>query len=297
MSRLDFEIRDFSPVHTFECGQCFRWNREADGSYSGIASGRLVNLEFIPSPEDSLAGTLRLHNATEDDRAFWTDYFDLDTDYGAIKADLGRRDPILAKAVAFGGGMRILRQEPWETLVSFILSANNNIPRIRQCIESLADNFGTPAGAYRGKARHSLPSPEVLAALTPEDLAVCRMGYRAPYLVGAAREISLRGIGEMEGCLGELPGVGPKVAGCIRLFSLACHQAFPIDVWVRRTMSRLYGFDEKDSKGMAAFALENFGEKAGIAQQYLFYYTRSGGGLDEPRPEPSGNEKEPGPSC
>lgn len=278
MKSIEFDVRDFDPAHIFECGQCFRWNRTEDGSYIGVASGRIVRLVFEPRPGEPLNGTLRLENAGEEDRTFWHDYFDLGTDYGAIKADLAKRDPHLAAAVAFGGGMRILRQDPWETVVSFILSANNNIPRIKKCVESLARHFGEPAGEFFGQAYYNLPRPSVLSALSPKDLAVCRLGYRAAYLVGAARELEERGIGELESCLSDLPGVGPKVAGCILLFSKARHQAFPIDVWVRKTMKSLYGFDEKDNAGMTAFARTHFGERAGIAQQYLFYYMRSGGG-------------------
>jgi N-glycosylase/DNA lyase len=267
-SELRIDVTDFHPDHTLDCGQCFRWNREPDGSYTGIASGRIVNLRF-------LSGAIVLDNANESDREFWTDYFDLSTDYTAIKATLAAADPIVAEAIDFGGGMRILRQEPWETLVSFILSANNNIPRIKKCVESLALNFGEEAGTYRGKTYYNLPTPDVLASLSPEDLDVCKLGYRAKYLISTANEIKYRGIETMEDCIRDLSGVGPKVANCILLFSLAQLHRFPIDVWVRKVMHQLYGFDEKDTKGMAAFADRTFGPYAGIAQQYLFYYMRS----------------------
>lgn len=281
---MRINITDFHPDHTLDCGQCFRWNKEPDGSYTGIASGRIVNLTFEPDgasgaskPEDGtlLTGAIILENADEGDRAFWENYFDLGTDYGEIKRSLSAADPIVADAIAFGGGMRILRQEPWETLVSFILSANNNIPRIKKCVESLAFHFGEPAGVYRGKLYYNLPTPEQLACLTPEDLDVCKLGYRAKYLISTANEIMYRGIETLEDCIGGLSGVGPKVENCILLFSLAQLHRFPIDVWVRKVMHQLYGFDEKDTKGMTAFADRVFGPYAGIAQQYLFYYMRS----------------------
>jgi N-glycosylase/DNA lyase len=279
-NELRMNITDFHPDHTLDCGQCFRWNKEPDGSYTGIASGRIVNLTFQPEAattgdSNPLCGTLILDNADEEDRAFWETYFDLATNYGEIKRSLGDADTTVAKAIQFGGGMRILRQEPWETLVSFILSANNNIPRIKKCVESLAFHFGEPAGVYRGKLYYDLPTPERLASLTPEDLDVCKLGYRAKYLISTANEIMYRGIETLEDCIGGLSGVGPKVANCILLFSLAKLHCFPIDVWVRKVMHELYGFDEKDTKGMTAFADRVFGPYAGIAQQYLFYYMRS----------------------
>lgn len=274
MNELRINVSDFHPDHTLDCGQCFRWNKEQDSSYTGIVSGRIVNLTFLPG-DIPLGGTMVLNNATEEDRAFWVDYFDLNTDYGLIKKSLSAADPIVAQAIGFGGGMRILRQEPWETLVSFILSANNNIPRIKKCVESLALHFGEEAGTYQGKAYYNLPSPDVLASLSVEDLDVCKLGYRAKYLISTATEIKYRGIETLEDCIHDLSGVGPKVANCILLFSLARLHRFPIDVWVRKVMHELYGFDQNDTKAMTEFADRVFGPYAGIAQQYLFYYMRS----------------------
>jgi N-glycosylase/DNA lyase len=274
MSELRIKVKDFHPDHTLDCGQCFRWTNEPDGSYTGIVDRRIVNLTFLPEASP-LVGTIVLENAEEKDRAFWIDYFDLDTDYSIIKKSLSEADPIVAQAIEFGGGMRILRQEPWETLVSFILSANNNIPRIKKCVESLAMNFGEEAGTYRGKTYYNLPTPDVLAALSTEELDVCKLGYRAKYLISTANEIKYRGIETLEDCIHSLSGVGPKVANCILLFSLARLHRFPIDVWVRKVMHELYGFEETDTKAMTAFADRVFGPYAGIAQQYLFYYMRS----------------------
>jgi N-glycosylase/DNA lyase len=234
---MRINITDFHPDHTLDCGQCFRWNKEPDGSYTGIADRRIVNLTF--QPKAAAPGA----------------------------ANVGHDDTLT--------GMRILRQEPWETLVSFILSANNNIPRIKKCVESLAFHFGEPAGVYRGKLYYALPTPERLASLTLEELDVCKLGYRAKYLISTANEIMYRGVETLEDCIGGLSGVGPKVENCILLFSLAQLHRFPIDVWVRKVMHELYGFDEKDTKGMTAFADRVFGPYAGIAQQYLFYYMRS----------------------
>lgn len=288
-------VKDFNLDHIFDCGQCFRWSRQEDGSYTGIAMGKAVNvsLKEVPAGEGPSRLDLVIDNCTEEDfEKIWRPYLDLDRDYGAIKATLAESDQVMAKAIEGGSGIRILKQELWETMVSFIISQNNNIPRIKGCIENLARLFGEPAGEYGGVEYFNVPSAEVMSGLTAEDLAPCRLGYRAPYLVETARQVMERGGVEAvaadleaartpeEACeyLRGFQGVGPKVASCIALFGLGRLEAFPIDVWVRRVMNRLYGIDEKDIKGMNAYAAEHFGVNGGIAQQYLFYYIR---GLDE----------------
>ena len=302
------DVKDFNLDHIFDCGQCFRWSRQPDGSYTGIAMGKPVNvsLKEVPAGEGSGADVsaepdgcasprldLVIDNCSADDfEKIWRSYLDLDRDYGAIKAALSESDEVMAKAISGGEGIRILRQELWETMVSFIISQNNNIPRIKGCIEKLARLFGEPAGEYGGVEYYNVPSPEVMAELTAEDLAPVRLGYRAPYLVETAKQVEAKGGMDVvaaelaatgtpeEACeyLRGFQGVGPKVASCIALFGLGCLEAFPIDVWVRRVMNRLYGIDEKDIKGMNAYAAEHFGANGGIAQQYLFYYIR---GLDD----------------
>lgn len=302
------DVKDFNLDHIFDCGQCFRWSRQPDGSYTGIAMGKPVNvsLKEVPAGEGSGADVsaepdacvsprldLVIDNCSADDfEKIWRSYLDLDRDYGAIKAALSESDEVMAKAISGGEGIRILRQELWETMVSFIISQNNNIPRIKGCIEKLARIFGEPAGEYGGVEYYNVPSPEVMAGLTAEDLAPVRLGYRAPYLVETAKQVEAKGGMDVvaaelaatgtpeEACeyLRGFQGVGPKVASCIALFGLGCLEAFPIDVWVRRVMNRLYGIDEKDIKGMNAYAAEHFGANGGIAQQYLFYYIR---GLDD----------------
>lgn len=305
-------VKDFNLDHIFDCGQCFRWTRQEDGSYTGIAMGKPVNVSLKESAgvgsaggADSAGGRpgpdecdgrrldLVIDNCSEEDfETIWKGYLDLDRDYGKIKETLSASDEVMAKAISGGEGIRILRQELWETIVSFIISQNNNIPRIKGCIENLARLFGEPAGEYGGVQFYNVPSPEVMAGLTAEDLAPVRLGYRAPYLVETARQVMERGgmdaiAAELEAArtpeeaceyLRGFQGVGPKVASCIALFGLGRLEAFPIDVWVRRVMNRLYGIDEKDIKGMNAYAAEHFGANGGIAQQYLFYYIR---GLDE----------------
>lgn len=272
-------ISDFDLSHTFECGQCFRWNREEDGSYTGVACGRAVNLQLD-------GGTLFIENSTREEfEGFWYDYLDLGRDYGAVKKRLSGEDETMSRAVAFGNGIRLLRQDPWETVVSFLISQNSNIARIRRCIDLLCRSFGKPIGFYRGEERFSFPQPESLAVLEPEDLSECRLGYRDKYVIQAARAVAEDGGAALlsmreKGCeealdyVRSLYGVGPKVADCILLFGLAKYGSFPLDVWMKRVMSQLYGFDPKDVKGMKAHAEKRFGDLGGFAQQYLFYYAK-----------------------
>lgn len=276
-------VKDFNADHIFDCGQCFRWQRQDDGSYVGPAMNRVVEI----AEND---GVLTVNNCNEDDfNNIWRDYLDLGRDYGALKKNLGAADEAIRAATEYGYGIRILKQDFWEAVVSFIISQNNNIPRIKGCIEALCKNFGEPIGEYKGKLYFAIPSPERLASLTPEDLAACRMGYRAPYLIKTAQQMLAKG-GPSAVCaelmsaadpiteLQAFCGVGPKVAACISLFGLGRTEAFPIDVWMRRVMNRLYGIAETDMKSMSAYAREHFGEYGGIAQQYLFYYIR---GIDK----------------
>jgi len=179
----------------------------------------------------------------------------------------------MKKAIEHGCGIRILRQQPWEALVSFIISQNNNIPRIKKNINGLSSSFGEPAGNYGGKDYYDIPTPDVLACLTLDDLAPLHLGYRARYLIETAKAVCSGKKIEADH-LTDFCGVGPKVANCVALFALDRFESFPIDTWVRQLMHEFYGFDEKDVKGMASFAEDRFGEYGGIAQQYLFYYMR-----------------------
>ena len=276
-------IKDFNTDHIFDCGQCFRWVRQEDGSYIGPAMGKVVRVAFDE-------GTLTIDNADEKDYStIWKSYLDLDRDYGRIKDELFAKDEAMKTAGEYGYGIRILNQDFWETVISFIISQNNNIPRIKGCIEALCQNFGECIGEYPGKEYYAIPSPEKLASLTAEDLAPCRLGYRAPYLIKTAEQFIAKGgpeavRSEMAKAadpiqeLQQFCGIGPKVAACISLFGLGRFDAFPVDVWMRRVMNRIYGIDEKDVKSMKKYAEEHFGDYGGIAQQYLFYYIRS---LDE----------------
>lgn len=284
MQYIAENIRDFNLDHIFDCGQCFRWERQPDGSYTGIARGKIVNMRYERKDFDkefagkakAAAGRLIIDNCTEEDfQKIWRPYLDLDRDYGKIKERLSSGDPVMERAVKHGDGIRILRQELWETILSFIISQNNHIPRIKGCIEKLAVLFGQPAGTYEGRAWYSLPGPEALASLSEADLAEVRLGYRSKYILGTAQAVVRDGLPQNAQQLAALPGVGPKVAACILLFGMGKYDAFPVDVWMARVMHQLYGLDQKDRRAMEAYAAAHFGQLGGFAQQYLFYYIRN----------------------
>ena len=294
-------VRDFDSEQTFDCGQCFRWRKLNDGSWIGLAGDRGAHV-LTEECEDGSRNLTIIEFAGPDfdkkeAKAFWEHYLDLSRDYSGIKRKLSRGDRKMKEATKCGGGIHILNQDLWEMILSFIISQNNNIPRIKGCIERLADCAGRPlknidkeylsgvldkggATAAKGGAAEvdlvlkALPSPKKLAAMNVEDLASVRLGYRAKYLIEASKEVQEKG---MPGTYDEvlaLTGVGPKVANCIGLFGLHETDSFPIDVWVKRVMNELYDFNESDLKGMEAYADEHFGELSGFAQQYLFYYIR-----------------------
>ena len=276
-------VKDFHLDHIFDCGQCFRWEKQEDGSYIGPALGKIVK---ISTKDDAGDTKVILDNCSQKDyEELWCSYLDMDRDYGLIKTALTEADEILKRAAEYGYGIRILKQDFWETVVSFIISQNNNIPRIKGCIESICKSFGEFIGEYEGKEYYAIPTPEVMAKLSVEDLGSARLGYRAKYLIETAKQMLEEGGPEAvrmrlvssDNPIDELQrftGIGPKVAACISLFGLGRMDAFPIDVWMRRVMNQLYGIDEKDIKTMKKYALEHFGEHGGIAQQYLFYYIR-----------------------
>jgi N-glycosylase/DNA lyase len=269
-------VRDFDPVHIFECGQCFRWYREPDGSYTGVVRGKAANVSYEP-------GVLTLDNVTaEDFMQVWFDYFDLGRDYGEIKKAVSV-DPIMEKAVEFGGGIRLLRQEPWEALMSFIISANNRIPRIMSIILQLSKLFGDEI-EYRGSKFYSFPDAGRLAACSLEQIGECRAGYRCEYIHTTAAEVAKNGYdherlsgmetGEARKELLRFKGVGNKVADCALLYGGIKYDVFPVDVWVKRVMEELYFKREASFAEIQRFASEKFGRYAGFAQQYLFYYAR-----------------------
>lgn len=253
-----------------ESGQCFRWEHVAPLEWRIVAFGRSLYAAH------ACPGVLRL-SCTEDEFAsVWRDYLDLDEDYAGIRGRVVReRDPFLASAMDAGRGIRILRQDLWETLVSFIISQNRNIGAIRRSIELLAKRCGEPLVDVRGRCYHAFPGPDAVAGLTDADLRACGLGYRAPYVHGAAVAVAtgkcdleaLRGAPDSEALerLMRLKGVGVKVASCVILFGLHRLDAFPVDVWIRRALERAYP---------DGFPFSEYSPYNGVYQQYLFAYLR-----------------------
>ena len=263
-------VCDFDLPRIFECGQCFRWNADENGVYTGVAFGRAARIE-------RRGGEILISGSAEDFENIWRGYFDLGLDYAAIRQSLCIND-YMCEATAFGAGIRILRQDMWEALCSFIISQCNNIPRIKKIIETLCRLYGSPFSALGGEF-FSFPDAGTLAGLSPDDLAPLRCGYRAPYIISAARAVSEGRIdldalskGDPDTALRTLKtlnGVGDKVANCAVLFGLHMLDAFPVDVWMKKAIRNHCGPD---------FDPSVFSPYAGIAQQYMFYYERSGPG-------------------
>lgn len=269
---------DFEPKHVFECGQCFRWLREDDGSYTGVVQGKVINVK----KENDL---IIFDNTNKEDfENIWFDYFDLGRNYGEIKNQLKVMDEYLEKATEFGKGIRILQQDGWEMLISFIISANNRIPMIQRAINNLSERYGKFIGEYRGKKYYAFPTPEELSTVSVEDIRACQTGFRDKYIKSVVDYVnendedvlSYRKLDTSE-CIKELVkfnGVGPKVADCIALFGMQKYDTFPVDVWVKRVMEEFYVEDNLSLPKIRKFALDKFGDLAGFAQQYLFYYAR-----------------------
>lgn len=270
---------DFDLAHIFECGQCFRFDKAQTGAYIGTAYGKTVKI----SKTDEV---ITLHQTSMADfNEIWYSFLDLDRNYSQIKAELTKNgDPVMKAAVSCGSGIRILRQDLWETIISFIISASNNIPRIKKIISLLCNNFGEQH-EYMGNTYYSFPSPEKIASLDISDLSVIRAGFRDKYILACARDIVSGKIDldkirssptlDAKSLLMNISGIGNKVSDCILLFGLNRFNSFPVDVWIKRVMEFCYfNAEEQTIRTISDFAAERFGELGGIAQQYLFFYAR-----------------------
>ena len=273
-----FELRDI-----FECGQCFRWNKQEDGSYTGVFKNNVLNVKknkdeiiFEGICENEIQQTVE-------------NYFDLNRNYEKIKEQLSKIDQNMKMSIEYGNGIRILNQDLWETIISFIISANNNSPRIKGIIERLSEKYGDEI-KYKGNKYYTFPTPEQLKNVTVEEYRKLGLGFRDIRLYETTKMILNKQVDienmknnpntiEVREELLKLSGVGPKVADCILLFSdLKRFEVFPIDVWVRRVMNDLYIKNEDETKvnkkQIEKIANEKFGDLAGLAQQYLFYWRR-----------------------
>jgi len=277
-------INSFNLKHIFECGQCFRWNEEADGSYTGVINTGVLNVKQEGNK------TIFKGIINGDIKKVCNEYFDLKEDYEKIKNSLSKIDENMENSIRYGNGIRILKQDLWEMIISFIISANNNIPRIKGIIERISKKYGKEI-AWNGNKYYTFPTPEELKNASIQDLRNLGLGFRDVRVYETTKMIYLKQIDldilremkdveSLRNILLSLPGVGPKVADCIMLFSLKKLEVFPIDVWVRRVMSELYFENEKNEKGASSSQIQEiaktkYGNLAGIAQQYLFYWRRA----------------------
>lgn len=289
-------IEDFHLAQTLECGQCFHFEKVGENDYFLSAKGRFLH---ICQQEDCSVIFYDTDKRTFED--IWVDYFDLERDYGAIKRAILGKDDKLKAPMDMMWGIRILNQSFFETMISFIISQNKQIPHIKKIVSDLSVRYGSLAeGAEKEYERDSIatetsgegvknkgvfynfPSAKKLIEAGEEGLKECKTGFRAPYIMDACRrfdageldEKMLRGL-DYESVMCELMkvhGIGEKVANCIALFGLSKRNAFPVDVWIKRIMEELYIGHEADKKEIGRLAQGLFGEYGGYAQQYLFYY-------------------------
>lgn len=258
-------VTDFYMEQTFNCGQCFRWNKECE-AFVGFAGSWLCRVSLENG--DMLVEKLRGEGDMQRFAAYMADYLSLNVDYGALKEKFSA-DETMKRAIAFAPGIRVLNQPFFETLITFIISRNNNIPRIKKIVDAMADTYGTPVGAY-----HAFPSRQQLKDVSIEDYSRLKMGFRAKYVYDAVQkvnngdikreEIEKMDLDSARKYLMQIKGVGPKVADCILLFSCKKYDSFPKDVWINRAMDRLF----PDGLPRCVKGRE------GIAQQYIFHYAR-----------------------
>ena len=253
-------IKDFDIKKIAESGQAFRITEEIPGIWRVIAENKVLRIDSAaPQVPDS----------------FWSNYFDLQTDYESYRRAIPASDEFLTKAAEYGEGIRILRQDPWEMLITFIISQRKNIPAIKKSVEDICSRYGSPIPGEEGL--HAFPSPKQLVQATESELRECSLGYRVPYIMKASAMVCdglldlaaaahLNDEELMEKLL-EVPGVGPKVANCVRLFGYHRIAAFPIDVWIARVIEQQYSGD---------FPFELYDGFGGVIQQYMFYYGRTG---------------------
>lgn len=256
-------VSHFDLRQTFDCGQAFRWSEKDSNTWTGVVNNKTADIGYVD-------GKIVIYNSNlQEYDSFWRSYLDIDRDYGEI-IDIISSNDILKQAAGQNSGIRILKQDRWEALCSFIISQNNNIPRIKGIIERLCENFGDDLGGA-----YAFPTAERIAALTPDELAVIRSGFRARYIIDGAKKfisgeidqdiIATADIDTARAELMKITGVGTKVADCTLLFGFGRIDALPKDVWIKRAIEQFFDGEFPE------FALPY----AGIAQQYLFNYIRN----------------------
>lgn len=283
-------VKDFNIKQILECGQCFRWERITNTNYIVVAYRRVI--EIIQE-----GSTVTILNTNINDfNEIWKDYFDLNFNYEEVKIELSK-DELLKKSVEFGYGIRILNQDPFEILISFIISARNSIPSIMKTIKKISERWGDKI-EYKGNIYYAFPTPNQLKDVSLEEIKETGASFRSKYIVDTISKVNAVIEAKSNGTLDEelkqfdldyikslhvdechkalqnFMGVGAKVADCIMLFSMGKHSAFPVDVWIKRAMIHFYLAPDVSLNKIRVFGREKFGELAGLAQQYLFYYAR-----------------------
>lgn len=275
-------VKNFNIKQILECGQCFRWEKKAELDYIVIAYGRVIE---VIQEEDKVT---ILNSNKEDFDNIWFEYFDLGRDYSKIKDELSK-DEILKKSVDYGYGIRILSQEPFELVISFIISARNSIPSIKKTIKKISERWGNEI-EYNGEKFYTFPTPEMLKNATEDEIRETGASFRSKYIVDTVSNIN-KDLNDIDGvynlkriaslsddechtALQEFKGIGAKVSDCIMLFSMKKYSAFPVDVWVKRAMMHFYDAKEGSLNKIRIFARDKFKDLSGFAQQYLFYYAR-----------------------
>lgn len=286
------EVKNFKLKHIFECGQIFRFQEISEGNFIVIAFGKLIELK-----EEN--NNILIYNSTEEEvKNIWLKYFDLDRDYSKIKEELSK-DNLLRESIEFGYGVRVLNQDPFEMLLSFIISARNNIPSIKKTVNKISIMWGQKID-YKGNVYYAFPSIYEIKNATLEEIQETGASFRSKYIIDTIQNVYnstkeredlkenednpflkynldyIKSLNDDEchDALQEFKGVGAKVADCIMLFSMEKTSAFPVDVWVKRAMIHFYGAEESSLNKIRIFARNKFGKLAGFAQQYFFYYAR-----------------------
>ena len=286
------EVKNFKLKQIFECGQIFRFEEIVEGNFIVIAFGKLIELK-------EEGNNILVYNSTEEEvRNIWLKYFDLDRDYSKIKEELSK-DNLLKESIEFGYGVRVLNQDPFEMLLSFIISARNNIPSIKKSVNKISTKWGKKID-YKEKTYYAFPNIHEIKDATLEEIQETGASFRSKYILDTIKNVynstketkdlsvneensyikyNLEYIkslndDECHEALQQFKGVGAKVADCIMLFSMEKTSAFPVDVWVKRAMIHFYGAEDSSLSKIRIFARNKFGRLAGFAQQYFFYYAR-----------------------
>lgn len=275
-------IEDFDLKETLECGQCFHFlnTEESDNNYTYLISSFNRGLKI-----EQKNGDLIFHDTTVDEyNSIWKEYFDLDRDYKSIKKEIGDASPELRDIIEKNSGIRLLNQDFFETLISFIISQNNQIPRIKKLVNDISEKWGSKSFSYIDNI-YNFPDAGTMDKVTEEELRELKTGFRAPYIVDAVskfnsgeineEELRQADTAECEKKLCIIKGVGNKVANCVMLFSLGKRDSFPIDVWMKRVLEQVYfNGEEKSKEYLFDFSKDKFGSLGGYAQQYLFAFAR-----------------------